>query len=153
MSKSFKLAILALSISLTACSNMSFFNSSSPNKVQPKTAPTKPNGAFVTTTGEDVPVTAVEGSGRLGGAVASSMDVIDKSKLSHALDKPLGKSTTWTNSNSGIKYTVTPTEKVAINGNSLCRRYSISSAKNDKTRDGGGTACVSTDGNWHSVSG
>lgn len=150
---SMRLAVLMLSMSLTACSTMPSFMSSTggPGATMTK-QPTKEQGTFVTNTGNAVPVAAVKESNQaLGGTASNSMDVIDKSKLSRALDSPLGKSTHWSNANTGIDYTVVTTQKVTVNGNSLCRKYNIEAAKDDKTRQMSGTACVSTDGNWHPV--
>ncbi len=153
-----KLILLLLSISLTACSNFpsltSFTSGTQTTATTQPTNATQPgSGTFVTNTGNVVPVSTVQESNQpLGGGVAQSMDTIDKSKLSHALDSPLGKSTQWSNGNTGINYTVVPTQKVTISGNSLCRRYNATAVKGDKTRQMNGVACISTDGNWHSIS-
>lgn len=81
-----------------------------------------------------------------------SMDSSDKSKLSHALDNPLGKSTTWTNENSGITYTVVPTKKVTISGNPFCREYTLTENRSGRTRESYGTACVDTKSSkWQSA--
>lgn len=87
----------------------------------------------------------------VGGNVGSSMDSIDKSKLSHALDKPLGKSTNWANGNTGTNYTVVPMRKVTVNGNSFCRQYQVTVSHGEQQRNINGTACVGSDGQWRSV--
>lgn len=87
----------------------------------------------------------------VGGSIGKGMDSVDKDKLSHALDKPLGKSTQWTNGVSGITYTVTPTKKVEINNNPFCREYSLKEEKGGKSRETNGTACVDANSNWAAV--
>ena len=149
---SIKLILLILSMSLTACSSIQSLTSYT-SQPTVKEAPSQGSGTFVTDTGSTVPVATVSESNQpLGGEGAKSMDQIDKSKLSHALDSPLGKATHWQNANTGINYTVVPTQKVTINGNSLCRKYQVTLEKGDKSRQVNGTACISTDGNWHSIS-
>lgn len=96
------------------------------------------------------------GQGRVStvvsGDIGGRMDAIDRSKLSHALDRPLGKSTSWTNVNTGINYTVVPVRKVTVNGNSFCRQYQVTASRDGKERNTDGTACVASDGQWQSVS-
>ena len=87
----------------------------------------------------------------IGGAIGKSMDSVDKEKFSHALDKPLGKSTQWKNAISGMTYTVVPTRKVVINNNSFCREYTVKEEKGDKSREFNGTACVDANSNWIAV--
>lgn len=87
----------------------------------------------------------------IGGSVRGSMDSMDASKMSHALDKSPGKSTKWTNTNSGTTYTVTPTQAVTVGGNHFCRTYNVKA----ETTTGGmqtssGTACV-VKGSWGEV--
>lgn len=91
-------------------------------------------------------------NGQVGGHLALSMDGIDKSKLSHALDNPIGKSTTWTNQQTGTTFTVTPTAKVVLNENPFCRRYTVLAVKGDRSKETTGTACVSSDSSWQAVS-
>jgi surface antigen len=89
----------------------------------------------------------------ISGEIAKSMDTADKEKVSRALDKPIGKSTDWTNETTGISYTVTPTEKLTIKGNPYCRKYKVESTMNDNHEEVNGTACVSaSDSNWRLVS-
>lgn len=148
---SIKLVLILLSMSLTSCSSMQSLTSY-PSSTTVKEAANQGGGTFVTSTGTTVPVATVSESNQpLGGEGARSMDEIDKSKLSHALDSPLGKATHWENGNTGINYTVVPTQKVTINGNSLCRKYQVTLEKGDKSRQINGTACISTDGNWHPI--
>lgn len=85
----------------------------------------------------------------VGGKFESSMDNIDRSKLSRALDSGLGKATTWTNVSSGISFTVVPTRKMSIGSNQFCRAYNITAVKGSSTDQYTGTACLGDDSNWH----
>lgn len=127
-----KCVIVVMIAGLAACSSITANKSNTP--VTPETPAMKTQAALEATKGPAVG--------------EKSMDVVDKSKLSHALDKPLGKSTQWTNGNTGISYTVTPTEKVTINGNSFCRKYKIVANKGKHSQEFDGTACVGADSNW-----
>lgn len=130
-------ALLLATFSLTACSNNSFFGGSSGTQTQAMADTNK----------------QVASGEAVGGHISLSMDENDKSKLSHALDKPLGKSTQWTNQNTGTMYTVVPTEKLTVNGNPFCRKYTVTASKGDKSRETNGTACVApASSNWESVS-
>lgn len=83
---------------------------------------------------------------------SNAMDKNDLEKMSHALDKPLGKSTSWANSMTNTNYTVTPTQKVSISGNPYCRKYTTVAVKNDQSNESTGTACVvATTGVWEAV--
>lgn len=100
--------------------------------------------------GETGPLAANE---QIGGHLVLAMDTIDRSRLSHALDSPIGKPTTWTNKQSGTTYTVTPTEKVVLNENPYCRRYTVVTIRGSRTKTTTGTACVGNDSSWRSVRG
>jgi surface antigen len=85
----------------------------------------------------------------VAGSAQHSMDSFDRTKLYRALDGGIGKATSWVNANTGITYTVVPTEKLSIGGNPFCRKYTVSSEKGASKNEINGTACVSTDGAWH----
>lgn len=88
----------------------------------------------------------------LAGEIERSMDDSDKDKLSHALDKRIGKKTEWTNNRTHITYTVIPTRKLVIDGNHFCRKYQVISEYNGAQREVDGTACVSgVDSSWQVV--
>lgn len=85
------------------------------------------------------------------GHFASRMDSLDRSKLSHALDSSVGKTSHWVNANTGTSYTVTPVRKVTINGNPFCRSYTATAEKGGQTQEINGTACITQDGSWQSA--
>lgn len=89
------------------------------------------------------------GDAATGTVGSGSMDSIDRNKLSHALDKSIGKETTWQNASTGVTYTVVPTRKTTVGSNSLCREYRVTKAYGGNTSESQGIACVGTDGSWH----
>ena len=88
----------------------------------------------------------------IGGNIQNTMDASDKDKLSHALDKPLGKATQWQNSRSGITYSVVPTKKLTVKENHFCREYFLTATHNNAKNEFTGVACVSpADNNWQAM--
>lgn len=87
----------------------------------------------------------------IGGSADYGMDELDRKKLSRALDGGIGKATSWQNANTGTKYTVVPVEKLTIQGNPFCRKYTVTTEKGGYKKEVNGTACVATDGAWHPV--
>jgi surface antigen len=80
---------------------------------------------------------------------SGSMDSIDRNKLSHALDKSIGRETTWKNGATGVTYTVVPTRKTTVGSNTLCREYRVTKAVGSNTSESSSVACVGSDGSWH----
>ncbi len=85
----------------------------------------------------------------IGGSLERSMDSDDKIKMSRALDKSPGRTTSWTNNRNHMHYEVTPVRKVVLKDNPICRTYQMTGARGSHTKTVSGTACVSNDGNWH----
>ena len=149
-----RLLTLGAVIGLTACSSItSFYNGSEPPA--PITNPTAEqlnSSTILDPNGNPIPVQPVATTGEsLGGNVERSMDNNDRIKMSRALDKAPGGSTTWVNRATGISYTVTPVKKVVLNGNPYCRTYSMSATRGGQASNAGGTACIGQSGNWESV--
>lgn len=88
------------------------------------------------------------GGGEIG---LASMDANDKLKMSRALDAATGKATHWTNNGSGVSFTVTPIKKVVIENNPFCRQYLVEVSRGSNQKELTGTACVTTDGSWHTI--
>lgn len=135
-------SMLSISILLTSCSS-----------IQPKVdnffAPITNRITAVSSNSPEQPVA----SGPIGGNIFSSMDENDKEKLWHALDNPLGKSTSWKNGLKGITYTATPIAKTSVGSNQFCRVYKIASEKDGNTKEVRGTACVdASTGSWQPAS-
>ena len=142
---SLKFIFLLFSISLSACSSTFFPQTSSTPAHHAAAKNQVAENDLTPRTGETVNNAAVAGN------LEYSMDEIDKSKMFRALDKAPGKSTQWVNANTGITYTVVPTEKVVVNGNPYCRKYTTTASRNSKEKQFGGTACISANGGWEPV--
>jgi surface antigen len=138
-SSAIKIMVFCLYASLTACSMLPKYNNNTSSGVG-------------VSDGREAPIGAGVAVGvQTGGTIGTSMDALDKVKLSHALDKAPGKSTTWTNDNNGVTYTATPTKKISLNGNPFCRQYEVVAVKGENHRTVNGTACVAADGAWSEV--
>lgn len=149
MNKIVAMIIILASVTLTACSSFDNWNGgSSKNSRQQSKAGTASNMGQTS----NEPMSNPAAQKAVGGHAARAMDSIDRSKLWHALDKPIGRATSWVNASTGMNYTVVPTQKITINGNNFCRKYQVTA----RVQGGGsnvteGTACVGPDGNWEAV--
>lgn len=141
MGKHFVL-LIALLMGLTACTS---------NPITQQQAMNETTTPAVTTGNELTNTPGVDTNKTVGGNIGQSMDSADQRKMSKALDKPLGKETTWQNLSSGISYIVVPTAKTEVNGNRLCRKYNTTATRGGETQQFTGTACITADGNWHPV--
>lgn len=101
-----------------------------------------------------VGVGAVAGA-LLGGYIGHSMDSSDNNHLNNAMNNnPTNKSTTWTNKQTGARYTIAPTSNMmTVNGNPNCRRYYSTAIINGKKQKLSGVACRQADGSWHAMNG
>lgn len=144
-----QLAVVVAASSLAACSTWNDWGSNTPSEKSQREMKQNQSGQA-----NQGPVSNPAAQNAVGGHAAREMDSIDRSKLWHALDKPIGKSTTWTNGNTSMSYTVVPTEKITVNGNTFCRRYQVTATPmGGSSRLTTGTACVGADGNWEAVGG
>jgi surface antigen len=144
-----KSALIVTSMALAGCSNFTGFSGFGTQRPSAGSAKTGLVGTVVGKSGKatNVNITMV-GGGEIG---LKSMNEEDKSKMSKALDAALGKSTRWENGITGIHYTVTPTQKETIQGNPFCRQYQVIAMKGENRKVINGTACVTTDGSWHTI--
>lgn len=139
-------AIIFTGIGLSSCGMWSSGPMGSNQGPNPQSNSLKPPEALVTNS-------SATGERGLAGSLSNMMDVNDRTKLSHALDKAPGSSTAWVNSNTGISYVVVPTKKITINDNPYCRAYNVTASKDGQSRELSGTACVSPDGSWQATHG
>lgn len=144
-----KMSLTLFVVGLAGCSGMPMQGTSSSNT---QGAGPEKNGVVATSvdrTGRETNVNlTMAGGGDIG---LKSMDASDRSKMSHALDNATGKPAHWVNGVSGISFTVTPTKKVVIDNNPFCRQYMVQVAKGNYQKQFNGTACVTTDGGWHTI--
>ncbi len=90
---------------------------------------------------------AIAGS-MIGGAIGQNMDDNDRLKAQHALERTrTNESSSWTNPDSGNRYTVTPTRTYNQGGRD-CREYTTRAYINGRKEVIHGTACRQSDGSW-----
>ncbi len=143
------LMLVILGVGLAGCSSQysNFFTGSQNAQI-----PAEQQGLTATSVDKEgrernVNIT-MTGGGEIG---LRSMDDQDKKKMSRALDAATGKSTHWENGATGVAYTVTPIRKVVVQGNPFCREYSVLASRGSRSKTMGGTACVTSDGLWHTI--
>lgn len=158
-----KISLLCASLTLTACSltmdnentiqntkkhPVTVENVQESSKQTPAATPTsEPNDQ---NTLQKVNLGASAASNEpIGGSIEKSMDSDDKIKMSRALDKAPGKTTSWTNNRNGMHYEVTPIRKIVLKDNPFCRVYQMVATRGSSVKEVSGTACISEDGNWH----
>lgn len=84
----------------------------------------------------------------IGGKIGSKMDEADKMKAAQALEStPTGQHSTWTNPDTGTKYTMTPTNTYEASG-TPCRDFTVDANVDGKPEKVSGTACRQSDGSW-----
>lgn len=107
--------------------------------------------------------TAIDGGGAEGAIIGGLLGVIIGSEIGRAMDErdrrrihrslehsPSGRTTEWTNPDTGYNYAVTPREAYDGRGGRPCREFVLASDEygNPVT----GTACRRRDGSWEIVS-
>lgn len=134
-------SVIVLGSALAACSSSMF-------------APSQSGGKTMAS-GEEKPIelsgAPVADTAPLAGNIEGSMDDNDRNKLSRALDAGIGKESRWVSSATGITYSVMPTRKISVGGNNLCRQYTITATRGSSRQQVSGSACVGSDGAWHTV--
>ena len=149
-----RISIAVLALFISACSNTSlspYPSSYQQTEVINTTTPLKENVMARTVNEEGVEkpvVVTMAGGGEIG---MQSMDGTDKQKMSRAMDSATGKPTTWVNARTNISFTVTPIKKVVIENNPFCRQYHALAEKGERRKEATGTACVMSDGSWHTI--
>lgn len=92
----------------------------------------------------------------IGSSVGKSLDRADRiyadQTANSALERnPTGRSSTWTNPDSGHSGTITPTRTVQVYDNSPCRDYETTVTIDGRTETAVGRACRQSDGTWKVV--
>jgi surface antigen len=84
----------------------------------------------------------------IGGKIGAKMDEADKLKAAQALEgTPTGQHTTWTNPDTGARYTMTPTKTYEASAGP-CRDFTVDANVEGKPEKVSGTACRQPDGSW-----
>lgn len=106
------------------------------------TTPTTAPGTTVTSN-----TTAVSGS------LGKSMDDSDHGRVNQTLEsQKTGQTTTWTNPNSNISYTMTPTRTFTSPSGQPCRDFTVSALINGQAQQVYGTACRVGNAKWQVIS-
>jgi surface antigen len=86
--------------------------------------------------------------GFLGGSVGQQMDDLDRYKTQAALEgTPTGSSVEWNNPDTGVNYSVTPTNTYD-SSSGPCRDYTTEAVIDGRAEIVHGTACRQADGSW-----
>jgi surface antigen len=95
----------------------------------------------------------VIGGGLLGGFLGNYLDDKDKDRQARATQTaleshPSGRSSTWTNPDSGHNGSVTPTRTYQNAQGQYCREFTQNVTIGGQQHQGYGTACRQPDGSW-----
>jgi surface antigen len=98
----------------------------------------------------------VIGGGLLGGFLGNYLDEKDKDRQAQAAQTALeshqsGRSTTWTNPDTGHTGSVTPTRTYQNSQGQYCREFTQNVTIDGQQHQGYGTACRQPDGTWKIV--
>jgi surface antigen len=109
-------------------------------------------GAAVASGGTSIAVGAIAG-GLIGGVIGYNMPSSDKVHMYHVMNNtPTHHHKHWKNKKTQTSYNLTPTSnKMAYNGNAVCRHYDLTSMHNGKKQEVQGIACRQADGSWTAV--
>lgn len=89
--------------------------------------------------------------GILGNAIGNQMDQQDRLRAGPAIvEVPVGQTTTWTNLNTGVTYTIEPLREYYYEGD-YCRDYTSRVKINGQWQTAYGRACQMSDGSWRVV--
>ena len=85
----------------------------------------------------------------IGRHIGESMDDTDRMMTARTFnDVRTGESTTWTNPDTGYRYTVTPT-RTFEKSTGPCREFRLDATiANEADQEDNGTACLQADGSW-----
>lgn len=97
---------------------------------------------------------SIIGGALIGGFIGNSMDSTDNTTGNTVIrSNTTNQTTEWTNSRTGVVYTMTPTSsRFASRGYADCRNFHFTASSNGRTRSSDGVACLMNDGRYHSIS-
>jgi surface antigen len=85
----------------------------------------------------------------VGNSIGHHMDDVDQMKLTQTLERgQSGKTTTWTNPDEQVTYSVTPKRATLSNNGQPCREYTLHAIIGGKPKEVYGTACRDAAGDW-----
>mgnify|MGYP003646151829 CR=1 FL=1 len=87
--------------------------------------------------------------GYIGNKIGKSMDETDRLKAQAAIEhNKTGQASTWTNPDSGARYTVKPKKTYQRANRQYCREYIMTAVIGGEKQQTYGTACRQPDGSW-----
>ena len=87
----------------------------------------------------------------LGGSIGQQMDELDRYKTQQVLEtSPTGATSSWNNPDTGIAYSVTPTQTYE-SASGPCRDYTTEAVIEGRDEVVHGTACRQPDGTWQAT--
>ena len=89
--------------------------------------------------------------GYLGRTIGRNMDDSDRRQAGVALSDPNRQPSSWTNPETGYRYTVTPINDYTSATGQPCQDYIMDIDMNGRTEQVRGTACQQSDGSWQVV--
>ncbi len=97
----------------------------------------------------------IVGGALIGGLIGHNMESTDHSASYNSLQSNgTNQTSSWVNRHTGTSYTMTPTSGFyTVRGNPNCRNFHFTATtRNGNTDSSNGTACLMSDGRWHTVS-
>jgi surface antigen len=83
----------------------------------------------------------------IGAEIGRRMDLADRSCVGHALElAPAGQAVAWVNTNTGVSYKLTPSDKTDTG--SRCRKFRLVATGSFGLSEGRTVACPAADGTW-----
>jgi surface antigen len=83
----------------------------------------------------------------IGAEIGRRMDLADRSCVGHALElAPAGQAVAWVNTNTGVSYKLTPSDKTDAGGG--CRKFRLVATGSFGLSEGRTVACPAADGTW-----
>ncbi len=146
-----KVALLLVSMSLVACSSNTQSENTTVGAVTGAVAGGLVGSAFGGGVGKVVAVGVGAVAGALiGGEVGKNMQSSDNEYVSHTVAyNAVGKSTRWTNTQTGTVYTMTPIRRVHVSGYHHCREFKTTAVMtNGSSQTMYSTACRMSNGQW-----
>ncbi len=85
----------------------------------------------------------------IGGYIGRSLDKADETCMGQALEhSPTGRQVSWTNSNTGARYEITPQRTYRRDDGRYCREYTAGASLSRGGKMDTGVACRRSDGTW-----
>lgn len=148
-----KVALLIVSMSLVACSTNTRSENTTAGAVTGAVAGGLVGSAFGGGTGKLVAVGVGAIAGALiGGEVGKNMQSSDNTYVNRTVThNPIGRTTRWTNNQTGAVYSMTPIRRVHVANYNHCREFQTTMTLNGGSQTTRSTACRMSNGQWVNI--